>query len=153
MKRQRDGGKHESVAMGPTLASPDEEYWAALTQWKTAGMLVDSGCTDHIVTNVDALLDFVPILSVVRNPNGDASRVVCRGCVRISIPSNKGEFQCELKNVLCEPDYSSNLLSVSRCMEWGHSFTFEKGNSCTKLQKGTRVKLTQENNLFYPPVF
>ena len=23
-KRQRDGGKHESVAMGPTLASPDE---------------------------------------------------------------------------------------------------------------------------------
>ena len=27
-KRQRDGGKHESVAMGPTLASPDEEYWA-----------------------------------------------------------------------------------------------------------------------------
>ena len=36
-KRQRDGGKHESVAMGPTLASPDEEYWAALTQWKIAG--------------------------------------------------------------------------------------------------------------------
>ena len=63
-KRQRDGGKQESVAMGPTLASPDEEYWAALTQWKTAGMLVDSGCTDHIVTNIDAFLDFVPIQSV-----------------------------------------------------------------------------------------
>ena len=42
-KRQKDGGKHESVAMGPTLATPDEECWAALTQWKTAGMLVDSG--------------------------------------------------------------------------------------------------------------
>ena len=40
-KRQRDGGKHELVAMGPTLATPDEECWAALTQWKTAGMLVD----------------------------------------------------------------------------------------------------------------
>ena len=100
-KRQRDGGKHESVAMGPTLATPDEECWAALTQWKTAGMLVDSGCTDHIVTNIDAFLDFVPIHSVVRNPNGEASRVVGRGCVRISIPSNKGEFQCELKNVVC----------------------------------------------------
>ena len=150
-KRQRDGGKHESVAMGPTLATPDEECWAALTQWKTAGMLVDSGCTDHIVTNIDAFLDFVPIQSVVRNPNGEASRVVGRGCVRISIPSNKGEFQCELKNVLCVPDYSSNLLSVSRCTEWGHSFTFERGNSCMKLQKETRVKLTQENNLFYLP--
>ena len=124
---------------------------AALTQWKTAGMLVDSGCTDHIVTNIDAFLDFVPIQSVVRSPNGEASRVVGRGCVRISITSNKGEFQCELKNVLCVLDYSSNFLSVSRCTDWGHSFTFEKENSCMKLQKGTRVKLTQQKNLFYLP--
>ena len=137
--------------MGPTLASPEEEYWSALTQWKTSGMLVDSGCTDHLVTNIDSFLDLVSIQSVVRNPNGEASRVVGRGCVRISIPSNKGEFQCELKNVLCVPDYSSNLLAVSRCTDWGHSFTFEKGNSCMKLQNGTRVKLTQENNLFYLP--
>ena len=134
-KRQRDRGKHESRAMGPTLASPDEEYGAALTQWKTAGMLVDSGCTDHIVTNIDEFLDFVPIQSVVKNPNGEASRVAGRGCVRISIPSNKGEFQCELQNVLCVPDYSSNFLSVSRCTEWGHSFTFEKGKSCIKLHQ------------------
>ena len=62
-KRQRDGGKQESVAMGQTLASADEEYWAAFTQWKTAGMLVDSGCTDHLVTKFDAFLDFVPIHS------------------------------------------------------------------------------------------
>ena len=60
-KRKRDGAKHESVAMGPTLASPDEEYWAALTQWMTAGKLVDSCCTDHTVTNSDAFLDFLPI--------------------------------------------------------------------------------------------
>ena len=75
-KRHRDGGKHQPAAMGPTLASPDDEYWAALTQWKTAGMLVDSGCTDHILTNIDVFLDFVPIQSVVRNPNVEASRVV-----------------------------------------------------------------------------
>ena len=69
----------------------------------------------------------------------------------ISIPSNKEELQCELKNAFSVPDYSSNLISVSRCTEWGHSFTFEKGNSCMKLQMGTRVKLTTENNLFYLP--
>ena len=91
-KRQKDGGKLESVAMGPTLATRDEEYWAALTQWKAAGMLVYSGCTDHIVTNIDAFLDFVPIQSVVRNPNGEASRVVGRGRVMVSIASNKREF-------------------------------------------------------------
>ena len=96
-KRQRDGGKHESVAMVLTLASPDEEYWAALTHWKPAGMLVDSGCTDHRVTNIDAFLDFVPIQSVVRNPNREASRVVERCCVRISIPSNKGNSNANSK--------------------------------------------------------
>ena len=111
-KRQRDGGKQESVAMGPTLASPDEEYWAALSQWKTEGMLVESGCTDHIVTNIDAFLDFVPIQSVVRHLNGEASRVVGRGCVKISIPSNKEEFQCKLKNILCVPEYSSVSLKM-----------------------------------------
>ena len=52
-----------SVAMGPTrheiLGSsyPVED-----------SMLVDSGCTDHILTNIDAFLDFVPTQSVVRNP-------------------------------------------------------------------------------------
>ena len=101
------------------------------------------------MANIDAFLDFVPIQSVVKNSIVEASRVVGRGCVRINIPTNKGELQCELKNVLCVLDYTSNLLSVSRCTEWGHSYTFEKGNSCMKLQKGTRVKLTQENNLFY----
>ena len=61
------------------------------------------------------------------------------------------EFQCELKNVLCVPEYSSNFLSVSKWTEWGHSFTFVNRKSWVKLQKGTRVKLTQENNLFYLP--
>ena len=85
--------------MGATLASPDEENWAALTQWRTAGMLVDSGCTDHIVTNIDAFLIFVLIQSVVRNPNGEASRVVGEGCVRISIPSNKRGVPMQIKNI------------------------------------------------------
>ena len=36
-------------------------------------------------------------------------------------------------------------------MGWKHSFTFEKKNGCMKIQNGTRVKQTQENNLFYLP--
>ena len=51
----------ESVAMGPILATSYEELWAALTKWKTADMLVESGGTDNIVTNIDAFLDFLLI--------------------------------------------------------------------------------------------
>ena len=81
-RRQREGCKHESVAMGPTMATPEKNR-AALIQWKTAGLLVDSGYTDHILTNIDVFRDFVPIQSVVRNPNGEASRVVGRGCMKM----------------------------------------------------------------------
>ena len=98
--------------MGRRLNTFDGEYLAALTQKKTAGMLVDTGCIDDIETNINAFLDFLPIQSVVRNLNGDACRVVGRSCVRISIHSIKKEFQSKLKNVLCVPDYSSKLLSV-----------------------------------------
>ena len=66
-KRQRDGRKHEPVAMGPTLATSDKQYLAALTQRKTADMLVDSGCIDHIATDIEAFLDFVIIQLVVTN--------------------------------------------------------------------------------------
>ena len=72
---------------------------AALTQWKTAGMLVDSGCTDQIVTDIDAFLDFLPIQSVVRNPNEEASRVVGSGCA----------------NATFKPEHSIIKLSIFGC--------------------------------------
>ena len=99
-RRQRDGGKHESVAMGPTLATPDEEYWAALTQWKTAGMPLDSGCTDHTVMNIGAFLDVVPIQSVVRNPNGEVSIVLDRAPKKLR-QDNAKEFLLEQFKMYC----------------------------------------------------
>ena len=76
------------MTSGPTLASPDEGYWAIpypvfSYAVEDSNMLVDSCCTDHIATNIDAFLDFVPIQSKVRNPNGDVSRVGSRGCATI----------------------------------------------------------------------
>ena len=79
--RQKEGGKHECY--GSSFG-----FTRQGTLWKTAGMLTDSCCTDHIVTNIDAFLGFVPIHLLNRNPNGEASRVLGRGCVRISIPTN-----------------------------------------------------------------
>ena len=63
-------------------------------------MLVDSDCADHIVTIIDAFLDFVPIQSVIKNPNGEASRLVRRCCAEISIPSNT-EFQFKPNKDFC----------------------------------------------------
>ena len=67
-RKTGDQNKSESAAM-------------VRNQWKTTRMLLDNACTDYIVANIDALLDVAPILSVVRNPNGEAGKVVDCGCV------------------------------------------------------------------------
>ena len=76
-----------------------QEMEANMSQWQGSNIAFTrrgilgrsySGCTDHIVRNIDAFLDVLPFQSVVQNPNGEASRVVGRGCVRISIPQTKG---------------------------------------------------------------
>ena len=111
-----------------------ELYCAALTQWKTVGLLVDRGCTDHTVTKINAFLDFAATQRVVRNPNGGATRVMDRGFVKTSKPTNRTEF-----------------LSVSAWKDWGHSINFEKRNSWMELQKRSRLKLTQQKSSFYLP--
>ena len=78
-------------AVGLTLATPDEHKWAALTQSKMEGMLVDSHCTNHIEANINAFLDFVPIESVVLNPKGQIFKVVT-SCVGIRTDSDREKF-------------------------------------------------------------
>ena len=70
-----------------------------------------------IRTETCSFLDFMLDQSEVRNLNAEVSRTMGKGCMRITIPSNKREFQCELNNVLCVTDYSSILLSVSKSLD------------------------------------
>ena len=83
-----------------------------------------------------------------RASNWEAFRMVGRGCVRICITSNSGEFQCALRNFSLVPNTSSILLSVSRCTDWGKSSSFKNKNNCRKLQKETGIKVMEESKLF-----
>ena len=73
----------------------------ALKKWKTAGLLVDSGCTYHTVANIDVLLDLLPIQSEVRKQNWEASRVLSRGCFRISIPQPEWKSKPNWRTFVC----------------------------------------------------
>ena len=52
-KRQRDGGKPEALAMSSTLSTLEQDYWAAPTLRKAAGIPVYLGCTENTVTIID----------------------------------------------------------------------------------------------------
>ena len=65
-QRQRVGGNQESAVMGTALTTYVEECWVASTQGRTSDMIVETSCTYHIVTSIDAFLRFVPVQSVIR---------------------------------------------------------------------------------------
>ena len=109
-RKQRDGGKHQSVAMGPKLTISDEEYLAALTQWKTAGMPVDSGCTDDMMTQHRR----VPGLcapSISGQNWQQRSFQICRQrfCEGQQTLKQKRN-QMRTQEHFCVPDYLSNVL-------------------------------------------
>ena len=101
-----------------------------------ASLLVDNGCTDHIVKNSNALLDVLRIQSEI----AAESKFVNSGCRQIIILFNGGK---------------SNLRSVIFCVwltipqnSYQSQYAGSGVQSCRKLRKGTWVKLTQENSFF-----
>ena len=70
-------------------------------------MLVDRCCIYH--SERTSMRSFVLNELMVNNLNGEQTRVVGRNCAKISIPSNRGKFKCELMNVVSVPECPSNL--------------------------------------------
>ncbi|KAF5454422.1 hypothetical protein F2P56_024089, partial [Juglans regia] len=70
--------------------------------------IIDTGATDHIIHSVDCFTNITQKLnSSVQLPNGENVPVTHIGSVQIS-------DQLILKDVLCVPSFSYNLISVSK---------------------------------------
>ena len=54
-----------------------------------------------------------------------------------------------LRNVLFVANYEVNLLSVNRCVKFGHKFTFNKNDAKLMLSHGPQVDLIEDSRLFY----
>ena len=69
--------------------------------------VLDSGTTDHIVCSKDLLTTITAIIqTIVELPNGETARVTHIGTITLS-------SKLILKNVLCVPSFSFNILSIS----------------------------------------
>ena len=138
----RDANDGESKAMGSTSSACD----ARVTNER---IVVDSGSTDHIVTNRSFFKDFEPVLSTVRNPIGEATEVTGKGVVEMTVVSNDGKmYTYELRDVLCVPGYQMNLLSVAKATTHGHSFTFGATGAKLVLENQKQVSIETINDLY-----
>lgn len=102
-------------------SSDTHQAWAVTTQAKSVTYSsesaiefeVDSACTEHFVTQATGLNNYRPASTTVYCANGSPS-----------ITQGVGEISGKLSEVLHAPDFTSNLLSVSKLFNEGKATLF-----------------------------
>ena len=114
-------------------------------------LIIDTGCTDHIVTQKELFENLQPCsIRNVKDPKGNLTPVEGVGDVPVKLHLKDGkEEEMILRNVLYVPTYEVHLLSVNRSIKFGHKFIFNESKAKLMLNHGPQVDLTEENGLFY----
>lgn len=89
---------------------------------------LDSGASTHIVSNVDLLSNvcYRPTTKEIIVANQTVVPVSCSGDLQITTCVGDEEFTIDVNNVLCIPNLTTNLLSVSRIIASGNRVVFNK---------------------------
>lgn len=91
---------------------------------------IDSGASGHFVRDVNMIQNtsFTPSVKEIIAANHSAMPVLCSGDVDIVTVTPRCKYEVTLENVLCVPNLSTNLISVSKLVENGNKVEFKKRN-------------------------
>jgi hypothetical protein len=87
---------------------------------------LDSGASSHITSNVHWIQDacYSGFTKHIMVANQNKVPVSCCGKVNITTTTEKCDYEIVVENVLCVPDLTANLLSVSQLLRQGNSVQF-----------------------------
>ena len=122
----------------------------------TSMLLVDTGATSHIITdkhkfiNFDKSFDpsshFIELADGSRNNNV----VVGKGDANVVMTDRLGnEHNVTLKNALCIPSFSQDILSVHAATQQGVSVSFSKECADLKTKNGTVFDIDKKGKLYF----
>lgn len=116
-------------------------------------IVVDSGCTDHMVTSESMFSEYHQTSGeVVRSANCSTSSIAGHGTVDIVVTDDQGKKQVlSLKNALHVPEHGRDLLSVKAVTRHGHAVLLADNESKIMLQDGTTIPIESQDNLFVIP--
>lgn len=110
--------------------------------------IIDSGATDHITPYLHLLTAHVSSSAMLQLPNGQTAKVTHTGTITLSP-------QLTLSNVLCVPDFSYNLLSISKILHNTNNSVHFSATSCSiqdlVLKKRTEIGKEHEGLYLYNP--
>ncbi|CAH2104034.1 unnamed protein product [Euphydryas editha] len=112
---------------------------------------VDSGASCHLVANENMLsnITYKPIIKDIIVANQTSVRVKCSGDLNLTTFVKGTEYDIKVDNVLCIPNLTTNLLSVSRIVEKGNRVSFNKhGCYIYNAQNDCIGEACLENNMY-----
>ncbi|UYV63799.1 hypothetical protein LAZ67_2005665 [Cordylochernes scorpioides] len=111
---------------------------------------LDSGATEHMVSDRSKLTNIREISSLVETANKQSIHVTEMGDITFKVNNKNGGGSLFLKNVLIVPEIEGNLLSVGRIEKLGNNVIFENGNVKVLNQQGELlVKAPRNGNTYY----
>lgn len=116
--------------------------------YSTNEWYVDSGASAHMSANKEWIrnANFTPCLSEITIANNMKVPVLCSGSVQISTNCN---YDIIVKDVLCVPSLTTNLLSVSELIKNGNKVVFEENQCYIRNNKNVLVATAMLSNGVY----
>lgn len=101
------------------------------SSYKSTDWYIDSGASAHMVTDVNRLQDvsYNQAMKSIVVANKTTVPVLCSGNTQITTVVDDSEYNITVKNVLCIPNLTTNLLSVSELIRNGNQVIFQ-GDIC-----------------------
>jgi len=99
-----------------------------------AHWIVDSGATCHVCNDRNLFIELNNLKSPLDIVLGDGRTLNANGCGTVTLILECGSMRkkCKFHDVLYVPELTYNLLSVSKAVEKGISFTFKRGECIIK---------------------
>lgn len=87
---------------------------------------IDSSATSHLCNNRDKFSNFEPKQAELSLATDKNTKILGTGNVLVNVSTGKRQWDINFKNVSYVPDLKTNLFSVARATDFGHTVTFKK---------------------------
>ncbi|CAK9809372.1 Retrovirus-related Pol polyprotein from transposon TNT 1-94 [Anthophora plagiata] len=112
--------------------------------------LLDSSSTSHMTANPEIFENMQHEKKEIMLADNEGRKLVSEGIGDVVIRQHKIEDTIHLKNVLCVPNLSTNLLSVAKITDYGYNVNFDKDGAIVYKKKGkTQMFAVREGNPYY----
>lgn len=123
---------------------------------KEKGLMVDTGATSHIITDIARFISFDDTFKPERHCVELADGTLCRGVAQskgdaeVFLMDSTGQRRrATLKDALFIPSYPQDIFSVKSATANGATVTFKQGQNMLTHKDGTRFNIHMYDKLYY----